>query len=207
MNIGIDIDDTISNSFESVFADSQKFDIEELGNMGEVQNYGRINNHNYIETMYSHWTQEQTELFWKKYFINMLEKATPKTYAPEIVQKMKQEGNRIIIITSRYELIQNKNLIEDYTKKWLNKNNIPYDELNMNAQNKLEVAQKKHIDLFIDDSISHCNKMKEGKIKTLLYTTIMNQNLNTPDLERVYSWPQIYAKYIELKREKEYNKI
>ena len=43
MKIGIDIDDTISNSFESVFAESQKFDIEELGNNGEVKQYGRPN--------------------------------------------------------------------------------------------------------------------------------------------------------------------
>ena len=37
MNIGIDVDDTISNSFETIFADSQKFDIE-LGNSGEPNN-------------------------------------------------------------------------------------------------------------------------------------------------------------------------
>lgn len=202
MNIGIDIDDTLSNSFESVFADSQKFDIEELGNSGEVKQYGKISNHNYIETMYSHWTPEQTDLFWKKYFINMLTKAIPKTYAPEIVQKIKQEGNKVIIITSRYEVVQRKNIIEDYTKQWLKKNDIPYDELIMNAQNKLEVAAKAKVDLFIDDSISHCTKMQEGKIKALLYTTIMNQSLDVPELERVYSWPQIYIKYTKFKIEK-----
>ncbi len=51
MNIGIDIDDTLSNSFESIAADAQKFDIEELGNTGEVKNYGKVENHNYIEFM------------------------------------------------------------------------------------------------------------------------------------------------------------
>ena len=66
MNIGIDIDDTISNSFESVFTSAQKFDIE-LGNSGDPKQYGKIPNHNYIETMYSHWTSEQTNLFWQKY--------------------------------------------------------------------------------------------------------------------------------------------
>ena len=41
MRIGIDIDDTLSESFEMVFPFSQKFDIEELGNSGKVQNYGK----------------------------------------------------------------------------------------------------------------------------------------------------------------------
>ncbi len=199
MNIGIDIDDTISNSFESVFADSQKFDIEKLGNSGKLENYGKIDNHNYIETMYPHWTEKQRNSFWKKYFINMLTKATPKPYAPEIIKKLKKEKNNIIFITSRYEVLPNRKIIENYTRKWLENNNIPYDELIMNAQNKLEVAKKANIDLFIDDSISHCKKMQEGNIKTLLFTSIMNQNLEVPELERVYSWHQIYFKYKGLK--------
>ena len=41
MRIGIDIDDTLSESFELVFPFSQKFDIEELGNNGKVQTYGK----------------------------------------------------------------------------------------------------------------------------------------------------------------------
>lgn len=195
MNIGIDIDDTLSNSFESVFADSQKFDIEELGNSGEVQNYGKIDNHNYIETMYPHWTEEQTNSFWKKYFINMLTIATPKAGASEIIHKLKEEENRIIIITSRYEVVAGKNLVENYSKKWLEKNNIPYDEIIFNAQDKLEAAKRAEVQLFIDDSIQHCMRMQEGKIKSFLYTSIMNQGVNVPKLERVYSWLQVYDKY------------
>lgn len=194
MNIGLDIDDTISNSFESVFASSQKFDIEELGNSGEVKKYGKIENHKYIETMYPHWTEDQINVFWTKYFIDMLTKATPKTNAPEIIKKLKEEGNKIILITSRYEVVEGKNLVEEYTKKWLEENNIVYDKLIMNAQNKLISAQNENIDLFIDDSIEHCRRIKEGNIKTLLYTTICNQSLEIKDLERVYSWIQIYNK-------------
>ena len=45
MNIGIDIDDTISNSFESVFTNAQKSDIE-FGNSGDPKQYGKIADHN-----------------------------------------------------------------------------------------------------------------------------------------------------------------
>jgi len=198
MNIGIDIDDTLSNSFESVFADSQRFDIDKLGNEGKVQNYGKIDNHNYIETMYPHWTQEQTDLFWDKYFINMLTKATPKTYASEVIQKLKQEGNKIVIITSRYEVVQGKNIIEEYSKKWLDKNNIPYDKFILNAQDKSIVAKQENINMFIDDSVIHCRKMQKENIKSFVFTSIMNQDIELDDIERVYSWVQIYNKYKEL---------
>ena len=40
MNIGVDIDDTISNSFEIIFGDSQIFDIEEMNGTGKVKNIG-----------------------------------------------------------------------------------------------------------------------------------------------------------------------
>ncbi|MGN1270143.1 MAG: HAD hydrolase-like protein [Clostridia bacterium] len=195
MNIGIDIDDTISDSFESVFADSQKFDIEELGNSGELKEYGKIAHHNYIETLYSHWSDEQTYNFWSKYFINMLTKAKPKPYVVETLDKLRKEGNKIIIITSRYEVEENSNAVEQYTKQWLVKNNINYDKLIINAQDKSIIAQENNIDLFIDDSIEHCRKMLEKNIKTLLYTSICNQGVDVPELERVYSWVQIYDKY------------
>ena len=39
MRIGIDIDDTLSESFELVFPFSQKFDIEELGNKDRTEKW------------------------------------------------------------------------------------------------------------------------------------------------------------------------
>lgn len=194
MNIGIDIDDTISNSFETIFADSQKFDIE-LGNSGETKQYGKISDHNQIETLYPHWTNEQIDEFWDKYFVKVLTIARPKDYAAEVIKKLKEEGNNIFIITSRYEYAEGSTEIEDYTRKWLDKNGIVYDKLVLGAQDKLLVAQANNIDLFIDDSIKHCRNVQSGNIKTFLYTSICNQGIETSDLERVYSWVQIYNKF------------
>ncbi len=194
MNIGIDVDDTISNSFETIFADSQKFDIE-LGNSGEPKQYGKISDHNQIETLYSHWTNEQIDLFWNTYFIKVLTIARPKDYVAEVLKKLKEEGNNIIIITSRYEYAEGGTEIEDYTRKWLEKNGIVYDKLVLGAQDKLQAAKENNIDLFIDDSIKHCRNVQSGNIRTLLYTSICNQGVETPDLERAYSWVQIYDKY------------
>ena len=194
MNIGIDVDDTISNSFETIFADSQKFDIE-LGNSGEPKQYGKISDHNQIETLYSHWTNEQIELFWKKYFIKVLTVARPKDCVAEVLKNLKEERNNIIIITSRYEELEGSTEIEDYTRKWLDKNGIVYDKLVLGANDKLKAAKENDIDLFIDDSIKHCRNAQSGNIRTILYTSICNQGVETPDLERAYSWVQIYDKY------------
>ncbi len=199
MRIGIDIDDTLSESFELIFPFSQKFDIEELGNSGKVQNYGKTEDHNYIENMYSHWTEEQTNLYWEKIFIQAVTEARPKPYASEVIQKLKEEGNQIVIITSRYEVLPNDNTIETKSKEWLTKNGIPYDDFVLNAKDKLIAAQNKNIDLFIDDSIQHCRRVNGGGIKTLLITTNANQGVEVPELERVYSWIQIYESYKQMR--------
>ena len=37
--------------------------------------------------------------------------------------------------------------------------------------------------------------LSNENIRTILYTSICNQGVETPDLERAYSWVQIYDKY------------
>lgn len=198
MKIGIDIDDTIATSFEQVFIYSQKFDIEELQNSGNVQNYGKIEDHNYIEAMYPHWNDEQFKIFWNRYFKDVLINVNVKPCAQEIIQKLYDEGNEIYIITSRYE---EENLeVEKNTKLWLQKNNIPYKELILNVQDKGSKAKELNLDLFIDDSIDHCKSLQKNEVKPLLMTSIMNQAVNIPEIERVYSWLQIYNKINTLKK-------
>ena len=195
MKIGIDIDDTISQSFEELFIRSQNFDIDVVGAEGTPINYGKIDNHNYIETMYPHWTKQQIETFWEKYFMEVLTKSNPKPYCAEIIKKLKNEGNTVILITSRYEIIEGKKLVEDATKQWLKTHNILYNKLIMNAKDKSIAAEQESIDLLIDDSIVHCLSVQKKNIKTFLYTTVCNQGCEVPNLERVYSWPQIYKKF------------
>ena len=96
MNIGVDIDDTISNSFEIIFGDSQIFDIEEMHGTGKVKNIGNIPNHYYIENMYD-WDEKSIEKFWYKYFKKVLVEATPKPYVAEILKKLKDEGFEVHI--------------------------------------------------------------------------------------------------------------
>ena len=129
----------------------------------------------------------------------MLTIARPKDCVSEILKKLQKEKNNIILITSRYEYEEGSSVIKDYTQKWLEKNNIPYDKLVMNAQNKLEVSKENNIDIFIDDSIEHCRNVKNGGITAFLYTSTCNQGIEVPELTRVYSWIQIYNKYKKIK--------
>ena len=190
MNIGVDIDDTISNSFEIIFGDSQIFDIEEMNGTGKVKNIGNIPNHYYIENMYD-WDEKSIEKFWYKYFKKVLVEATPKPYVKEILKKLKDEGNKIYLITARYEQ-EGIESVENLTKEWLEKHNITYDKLLMNSEDKLKIAQENKIDIFIDDCLKNCKEVAEGKIKTYMFASIGNIMVDSKDIEKIYSWPQFY---------------
>ena len=197
MNIGIDIDDTISNSFETYFGDSQVFDIEEMKGNGQVNNIGNIGCHEYVENMYN-WDNNSVNRFWDKYFEKTLREATVKSYAPEIIKKLKNENNKIYLITARYEM-ESIDSVKGLTEEWLRRNNIVYDELVMEAKDKLKVAKEYNLDLFIDDSLKNCKDVSKGNIKTLLYTGIGNLTIDSGNIQKVYSWPQVYNVICKMK--------
>ena len=62
----------------------------------------------------------------------------------------------------------------------------------INSHNKLEIAERENIDIFIDDSIRNCSMLLEGNIKTYMYTTEYNKFFENEKLNRVYSWNEFY---------------
>lgn len=190
MNIGIDIDDTISDTYETMFPYAQKYTIEELQKNGKVDNKYNAT-HLYIETMHN-WNEEEAEAFWNKYFKIMLPQIRVRKFAVETIKKL-AENNKIILITARWE--DEKGTIQKITEKWLEDNDIVYDKLIVNAQDKLKIAKENNIDLFIDDSFKNCQEVSSGGIKALIMDSRNNTTYNDEKITRVYSWPHVYQEY------------
>jgi uncharacterized HAD superfamily protein len=188
MIIGIDIDDTISDTYACIFPYAQKYTIEDLGK--KIGNGGKFStNHMYVEGFHK-WNEEEARNFFDKYYESILLNVRPKLFAVETIQKLKEEGHKIILITARF--LSKKFDVKELTLKWLEDNKIYYDELIINAQNKVEVAQNKEIDLFVDDSIQNCEKMIKTQIRTYIMNTITNSNYENEEIKRIYSWPHLY---------------
>lgn len=190
MRIGIDIDDTISDTYEVAFAYAQYYTINELGRSGEIQNVS-IKSHFYTREIHN-WNEEEEMNFWHKYYGEIIKQVKPFTFAQETIKKLKQEGNEIIIITARWP--ETNCDIQSITLKWLEENNIQYDDIVFNAENKAQVALDKKIDLFIDDSFKNCTDVANAGIKTYIMNCRTNKDLENENITRVYSWPDIYHK-------------
>mgnify|MGYP004669563243 FL=1 len=200
MNIGIDIDDTISNTYDFLFNYAQKYTI--IDKNKEIKNVNRNAITHMYTTTFHNWTDEEEKEFLNKYYEKIIKEVKPKMYAVEIINKLKAEGHKIYLITARFKMDNiNINLL---TQKWVEENNIQYDKLIIDAQNKLEIAKENNIDIFIDDSIKNCETIaNDGKIKTFIFDSIVNINYKNEKITRVYSWPHLYQEIQKIIKNKE----
>lgn len=191
MNIGIDIDDTISETFETLLPYSQKYTIEDLKREANINLRGDLSNHFYIVYV-NGWNEQEAVQFWEKYYAEILRNLNIKKFAAEVINKLKEEGHNIYLITARWDMRVDN--VKEITRKWLENNNVKYDELILNASDKLKIAREKNIDIFIDDSFNNCKSIKDGiNSKVYLMNTKMNETLNDDNIKRVYSWPEVYS--------------
>lgn len=189
MNIGIDIDDTISETFETLLPYSQKYTIEDLKRKSQIDFNITCLNHFYIENL-NKWNKKESTEFWEKYYAEILKKVNIKKFATEVINKLKHEGHKIYLITARWDMPSED--IKQITIEWLKEKELVYDELIINASDKVKIAKDKKIELFIDDSFGNCKELASSDIKVYMMNSKINEKLEDSKIKRVFSWPEIY---------------
>ena len=189
MNIGIDIDDTLTDIRDKLNLAAEKY-ANELGkeNKNEEDKYVEDNNNGNVYQIKYGFTYEELKYFLSVIHEGITKKEEPRKNCVEIIRKLHNEGHKIYIITAR-----DSEFHEDpykLSKDWLDKNNIYYDEVIVNARNKLEVCQRKNIDLFIDDQLANCTKLSEAGIKVIRITEY--NDIQHGDIINKKNWNEIY---------------
>lgn len=180
MRIGIDIDDTITKTWEYMMPIySKEFNISIDKN--SLPYYHPIKNIVSFEE-FSERMRKYEEL---KTDIPL------KEYVQIILKKLKKEGHTIIFITARGSTYSDP---YKATKDYLDKYNIPYDKIIVNSWDKAIVCKNENIDLFIDDSHKHCQEVKDIGIPVLMMET--NYNKQNTEFIHVKDWQEVYE-YIQ----------
>lgn len=196
MNIGIDIDNVISNFDEELLKEYIEHD-------KKLRNSGIINqNAKYIRNDMFDWSKEEDETFYKENIERIAKNLKVIEGAKEYIDKLKEEGHNIYIITGR----DNGDYLDPYnmTKEWLQENNIYYDKLIFtDARDKMQKSKKcieNNIEIMIDDSINICKNCVESGITTLIMDKLYNRE--EKNLTRVKDWKEIYEYIKNYKKEK-----
>ena len=195
MNIGIDIDNVISNFDEELLKEYIKHD-------KELRNSGIINqNAKYIRNDMFDWSEEEDNIFYKENIEKIAKNLKVIEGAKEYIDKLKKDGHNIYIITGR----DNGEYSDPYnmTKEWLQENNIYYDKLIFtDAYDKSQKSKeciKNNVEIMIDDSVSICKNCVESGITTLIMDKPYNREEN---ITRVKNWKEIYEYITNYKKEK-----
>lgn len=188
MNIGIDIDNTITEVQEELNHAAYEYAIKLGKNIENAENpFEDTKNNGDTYKKKFQFSDEELKNFLKNIQEKITNNAKPRENAVETINRLKQNGHKIIIITARdSEFHDNPDLL---SQDWLNKNNIKYDKLIVNAREKGIVCKNENIDLFIDDQLNNClNVSKEG-IKVIRISNEINNNKDIVDLN---NWTKIY---------------
>ncbi len=199
MRIGIDIDNVISNFNDTLLTEYILHD-------KELRNSGIINKDaDYIRKGMFDWNEDEETNFYKNNIERIAKKLGVIEGAKEYIDKLHDDGHIICIITGR----NNGEYKDPYnmTKKWLEDNNIYYDNLILtdayDKHAKTKECLEHNIDIMIDDSVRICSDCIENGITTILMDTPYNKYSN---MQRVKSWKEFYE-YISNYKEDRINII
>ena len=188
MNIGIDIDGVLTDMERDIIDYATRMCVED-----KIQI--KVDVSKYYETDTFDWTPEQSDRFWNKYLVPYVVETNARKYSKEIIEKLRQEENKIYIITARDE----SGLPEEYygkmqqlTKEWLNKNEIEYDKLIFaKDKDKLQKCIENNIDIMIEDSPDNIQNIST-KIKVIKFDCQYNKQVAGKNIVTAYSWYHIY---------------
>lgn len=185
MIIGIDIDNVISDLDKTFLEEFLKEDKNK-------RNKGIVNPsaEHMTQGMFD-WTQDEIDNF----LVNNMERMSMSfeliPQSKYYINKLKDDGNKIIIITGRGNRIF-KNP-EKVTKKWLENKEIYYDKLIFTkSSNKIEECKNAKVDIMLDDRPKIVKKLRENNINAYVVRTRYNENYSL-DMPMLLNWEDIYS--------------
>lgn len=190
MNIGIDID--------GVLTDLENY-IETVGKEYTLQNNLEFDDKMNKNTIHGFFSKGDSKRFWDLHWESYAETIKARKNASKVIEKLKNDGNKIIIITARtYDSpiikdgIKRQKNMEKLIIKWLKRNNIKYDKLVFSNLNKLKDCLNNKIDIMIEDSVSNIEQLKDY-MKILCFDAKYNKFYTNSQIFRVYNWNDVYS--------------
>lgn len=181
MRIGIDIDNTITNSTAAI----RKY----------IKKYGHLycDNNELLEKedeiIRGHFKDDFTKKFFKDNSIEISDNVEVKEDVCEIINKLHEEGNTIIFITARSDKYY-KNA-QEYCSNFLKKHNIYFDKVITGKTYKDKICKEENIDIMIDDAIDTCEDVRKLGMNSLVFNSEVNIDKKTT-CDRVSNWKEAY---------------
>ncbi len=178
MKIGIDIDNTLTEVQEKLNEAAYTYAVS-LGK--NLEGYDKLMQDEKNDgTEYAkrfQFNYEELKYFLKDIQENITNNAIPRKNAKEVIDKLKNDGHQIYIITARDSEFHNNPYV--YSKNWLDKN------------------KRENIDLYIDDQLENCLNILNAGIQTIMIT---DKKYDYDNITMLKNWDDIYNFISELEK-------
>ena len=142
------------------------------------------------------WTKEQAQEFLDKCLLDV-ERTAPLMYkAKEIMDKLKKDGHKLFIITSRGLLTQDE---VEVTIKRFKSEGLEFENVVFSVHDKASECKKLGIDVMIEDYYDYACGLAKSGIKCLYYRGSVLKQINHPKVTEVRNWGDIWVEINKMK--------
>ena len=165
ITIGFDFDDVLTNTVVYEYEMLKKWLVEEekIGNFIIRWNQDA----NTLEGRYPGLTSVQLKRFNLWYFPKMVKECPFSEYVKELFDALHELGAKVYIVTRRNEYEEKYEytgpMMRQDTENRLRESKISYDRIFFSCFNKLDVMEKNHIDMLVDDSLINIFQVSQKK--------------------------------------------
>lgn len=192
MRIGIDID--------GVLTDFEKWQLEVGSKFFIKHNKNIVIPDGYDSDTVFNVSKEIDSEFWNNYLYDYAINEPARKFAGEVIDKLRNSGYEIYIITARY--LTNKN--DEKGKKmrnividWLKHNNINYDKLIFSPEDKFDICLKNDINIMIEDKVENINNISKI-MPVICFNASYNKSCKGNNIFRAYTWYDVYYQIINV---------
>lgn len=197
MRIGIDID--------GVLTDFEKWQLEVGSKFFVKYNKNIVNPDGYDSDTVFNVTKEMDSEFWHDYLYDYAKNEPARKFAGEVIDKLKNKGYKIYIITARYLTDRNDDLgkeMRNIVIEWLKENSINYDKIIFSPEDKFEICKENNISIMIEDKAENINNISKI-IPVVCFNASYNKVCNGKNIFRAYTWYDVYYQIINIINNKE----
>jgi uncharacterized HAD superfamily protein len=177
MNIGVDIDGVIADTFPLLVRELNAY-------FGASFSFPDIFDYN-IFKVYGLSEQEVLSFLGERERVLVEEPPVKEGAVPYLRRLSKRHA--IYLVSARYERYRSE------TEKWLLRHGVPYRDLVLlGTPDKREACARLTVDLFVEDSLKNAGQLSSCGIPVLLLDAPYNRGELPPLVRRCFSWEEIF---------------
>lgn len=191
MIIAVDLDGVVFDSEEYFRVYAHLYDLHTVKHGLKVKSVAD-------PTTRHEWDKATIDEFYEKYTEEILTKAPIKPGAKFVLDKLKEQGHKLICITLRGYYRECERSVTEMRFK---NEGIVFDKIFYAEKDKLATCLKEKVDVIIEDNVNTISKISQSGIKCFHFGSFLLNECVNENVTQVQNWADIYESVLKLEKQ------